>query len=487
MNSLKRILFATFFLLTGISVLSPISIHAQVSSLSPYRYAFVTDHGIGFLDPSAPEQTPSWYAMTTPSDDTLFSRAVASYDGHWIAVGITQRTHPTNKIQLFNVVLNAVQPPIQVGNGFPSEMDIMGWDWVAPAQEMVWSPDSRYLALNMLGPKQSEVYLYSIYDGRLTAITNLDTAQHYRMAWSNDSTYIATNGFTCAANGQCVSKIEYFDVQGHLVSSVTVSDISCDLGWSPDNRYIYFKDTCDSLSWSQEELFLWDTVQNTIVRITNYTHHLQVGDKAGPNAEYIVLWTNRSAAIISTFFSDTKTAATFTRTISYNVNSGSLTPLSDNLIQQFAVNPVSGQIVFREIAQADFDWAQPRNSITHLGQISNAALTELPFPQATQIKGGCDFAWSPDGKYLVYALPASCVVHNANEIDGFGFVESVTGSIHQRLFTLDDPIIGSIPAGWVITPGQLAGSQTPPPPVVLTPTALPATPVPPATASGLQD
>lgn len=456
-KGLKHPLPIGLCLLVSVAIGLPISTYAQPIIPSSYRYAFATDAGIGFLDPARPEQAPIWYSITPPDSDKAFvsfTRATASPDGRWIALSITQRSSLTMKIQLFNVALDKAQPPIQVGNGFPSEWEIMGWfGWGASAQEMLWSPDSRYLALNMIDKTQSDIYLYSVNDGTLTDILALDIAQHYYIAWSNDSRRIATYSTGCASDGQCASWLKTFDVQGNLVDSTTVSDISCELGWSPNDRYVYFENTCNGMSWDQRELYLWDTVQNATWRITNFTTPFQTGDRAIPGAIHHVLWTTPHTMLISAIIVDSKTGSAYTRTVSYDTDSRTLIALSDDLIQEWSINPVSGQIVFRRIAQADFDLYEPRNPTVRLGQISNGSLTEVPFPQTSQINGGCDLAWSPDGKYLAYEFPQSCTQSYAT---GVGFMDNTTGIVRQHPFTTTDqpPISEAIAAGWVVTPGQ---------------------------------
>ena len=240
-----------------------------------YSYAFWSGDSIQsqlvYIDPEqldAPARLHPFDTVKAPESSPLAAQN-ASPDGRWLVVLASINTVHMDAIFVMNIETNEIR---EVSFGYLANRAELATFSGAP-QDLVWSPDSHYLAINMASKDFYHVYIYEVATGELAKLTQDDSRFHFRAVWSSDSKSLLTTSDFCKTNesSSCDSKLQIYDVPnrkltvekeitelGHNAAVVGVT--ACDFDWSPDGRYIKFASICGlyALPYVTRELYVWE-------------------------------------------------------------------------------------------------------------------------------------------------------------------------------------------------------------------------------------
>jgi Tol biopolymer transport system component len=356
----------------------------------------------------------------------------------------------------------------------------------------LWSPDSTILAFNLYSfseyghSNSKETYIYNTASGALTLVRrgdaySLPDTAPVNMRFSPDSSTFLLVYRTCH-NLLCSAVTELYDVTGDsVVLRKALSDerrfialgmsSMCIEGWSPDARYLALYGDCEPSSLGYfAELYIWDLVEDTVIRIT---HNTNLEDSADGEVElifrrvkYSTHWVSDSELLINEAggplskmahggydlnYSDLKSS-----TMLYSLETRSGTVIDRKGRFNWTANPVSGLLAFNEETYTG-DAAGIATWATRSVEI--AAYTDAGFLSEYSSVNGCNPTWSPDGRYLQYTVPASnrflSVCHYT--LDGLVFIDT---SIYQTTqFVLPESALSAGPdygdfflVGWIAQP-----------------------------------
>jgi hypothetical protein len=331
----------------------------------------------------------------------------------------------------------------------------------------IWSPDSTILAFNLYSfseyghSNSKETYVYNSTSDSLTRVRkgdaySLPDTMPVKMRFSPDSSTFLLVYRTCH-NLLCSAITELYDVTGDkVVLRKALSDerrfiafgmsSMCIEGWSLDARYLALNSACEPNSDDYfSELFVWDLVEDDIIRITHNTNIETFGDDevtlVWKRLKYSAHWVSGSELLISEAwgplsemadggfnlnFSDLKSS-----TALYSLETRSSTVIDRKGRFNWTANPVSGVLAFNEEtytadAAGIAAWASRSVEI--------AAYTDAGFVSEYSSVNGCNPTWSPDGRYLQYTVPPSdrflsLVCHYS--LDHLAFIDTSTHQTTQ--------------------------------------------------------
>ena len=448
-----------FCLWVAITFIAP---SGNATASGKYKYAFLSVNDnkqaeLGIIDASSPQAPAEMRPLETPPQ-SIISYALGSPNGEWIAFFIFSYKAHLDTVRLLNLTSGETRD-IATGS-FPYSWELRGFS--GPDQDIVWSPDSRHLALNMVQSGNLDVFIYSLADSRLIDLTSTEQSSHFRVAWSQNSKQIATVSEYCPNPNKCVHKLEAFDIATKAqTSSVDISDrsigsgalgtVACNFNWSPDGRYVSFVSACNTLVTRPEEVYLWDMAQSNISQVTNFTVEYSK-DKATQYifSDYAMFWYDAGTLLIGASFSNDPSTV-HTQTVMYQLPSKSIIEISSGTADEWIEEPVSKTLAFRNIPiRLVGNGAQ--NSSLQTGSIQGNTLQSKTSLNAGAAFQHCNLAWSPDSFFLAYSLrPNSCV----DKPERIGFLERTTGkAIEHVLSPTEQPgSDGVLPIGWVETKG----------------------------------
>jgi len=464
---MKRILV---FALVISSLAVIIKQHSVSVSLIPdvaYAYRLVygaTNSGsydFRFVDPANPTRIAIAESLPIPQNIAFYDFS-ASPNGQWLTVGsaIQIKDNPNSFVQLLNIESGQLGSTIATGT-FASTLFWRGWDVSSPSVDILWSPNSQYIAFNMLDTNISpniDIYVYSLADHKLTDLTINDREPHYRMAWSSDSTQLVTTAENCASS--CSLKLEIFNVAGQSVKTIDVTNLEvqyisgasniCQLDWSPSNNYVSFISVCYPPAESSRDVYLWSLKENKVVDIYQNRANLVTTKK---------LWYGDNL-VISAYRPN---IPGHIETVLYQTTNNTVMTLASSWITDAALNPVSGVLSFRYSAMPK-DAPDNSHEIFQRSPIQTGIISANKFSVAQTVAGtdsiagnyGCDLSWSPDGVYLATSISIDCDygTQGANAV-GYAFLRNGTTPVIQRLFTTDGyakDVAAGTTIGWTVAP-----------------------------------
>jgi len=334
---------------------------------------------------------------------------------------------------------------------------------------IIWSPDGQYLALNLFQPhpgttidtSTTDLFIYSVLDNTLTALTH-DENLHTALAWSPDSRQLAvTTVVHCPKD--CDASIDVFDSQTKKsVTSIPITPDAfgansaggagvCHLNWSPDARYISFMANCDAVySGYYREIYMLEIAAQKLTRVTNFSYNQDVKAQNGfVFADYQTLWLDQNNLLISAAYG---IANKVFETLLYNVETGQLTQISHQYVQEWAENPYSHTLAFQNVGTNPNDYHYPSRSqpinFVSFDSVSPPHTSTDELSSLTTLNKGCDLRWSPDGKRFAYTVPQNdiCGAH----ISSFVFLNYRSSEITTYTPDFVDrmPLIDFV-IGWV--------------------------------------
>lgn len=451
MKHYKFLVILLYFLL--------ISSFTQAGQLETFSYAYIyrDDTGeSGIIVLSPPENAARQIRL--PSDS--ISEFAPSVGHEWVGLTSRNRENYQHQLILVNILTAEVRRVAFEGVGLYKPVSIKG-----EPQNIVWSPDGKYLALNLADNTNENftitTHLYTLADNTLIALPR-EGIDATRLAWSNDGRYLAAAGYrcknTCASSLDLESQLDIFDVTTQSWSSTIplTEQISgartdaglCELAWSPNDVYISLIATCDSLDYGQyQEVYLIEVHNLTIQRLTDFTY---TQDHAAQNgflvARYKTSWVadNLLISAVHGFGAENK-AETFL----YATSTNTRTPLYDGFISASDWQAQTGRLIIQTgsnntmISEA---WRGVDSlNISSLRDVNTLSLDPLPISSEV-----CILDQSPDGRYVAYAMPSSNLCpSNIQEIRFLEYTE--TGVVPITIEASLPNIMIVKPIGWMRT------------------------------------
>jgi len=453
--------------LTTLICFMVISSFAQATQLKTFGYAYIYrgdtgDLGILLLSPS--ENTSR--QIDIPSDIAGLQAVAPSIKNEWIA--FTARNTASYELILMNILTSEIRRLTFEGVGLYNPEGLKG-----SPQNIVWSPDGKYLALN-LGDNTDikltvSTYLYSLAENTLIEL-HRDSIQATRLAWSNDGRYLAAAGYrcknTCASSLDLESQLDIFDVTTQSWSSTipltaqipgALGDAGlCELAWSPDNTYISLIATCDSLDYAQyQEVYLIAVQKRTILRLTDFTYRQNIDAQNWFRvANYRTRWLDSDSLFISAIHGIG--AENKAETLVYDPSTQTFTPLFDGFATAIDWYAQTQRLVIQSGSMTDARYGM-FSSIRMLNLLDLQAGREIsvePLSISTEV---CGLEGSPDGHYLVYTTPNSSNLCSAytQEIGVVNMMTSEKSPIVMKTEVDTSEIIFILPIGWMETYPEL--------------------------------
>lgn len=455
-------LVAVFIMFVFLSIvgflLAPVAI---AQSAFAYAYLIVAEDGSTQLQIVSQTDVRSLPVVILNGRQAPFE-AFASPSGQWVALPLLATNQRDFLIQILNPNSGEYRDVVQ-GLLAGRPVGFVGLD-----QNLVWSPDGRYLALNVASTGDQsrgdlDVLVYSLEDGRLTDLTS-DQSDQFRVAWSPDTMKIATSTEDCSQPNQpCRLQLEVFNVSRQVrETSTDVSFLSrgsavpgtsvCNLNWSPDGRYVSFISGCNStVPQYPIEAYVWDTIENNVAQVTSFT--VEAANRpqgAIIRGSYDAIWTNAQTLVVGAAV-QINTDAVSTQTVAYTVPEISSTILSSMATRGWSLNPVSGQLAFQVIEEAPnitdvFQSSEPVR-ITPPDMSLSESLAATDAASIFTAQAGCDLSWSPDGSTLAFTIRAddNCRL----SVERIVFLDAQPGATREHVIPTNIAIARIVPIGWV--------------------------------------
>ncbi len=428
------------------------------------------------IDPINPNTPQLLLTLTIPANSAV-EAVVPSLDGNWFAMAYTVGVTGTGLIRLVNLITHQTYDIPLRAVFTEGDTSIAG-----PSQYFAWSPNSRYLALTGYVNNLENTYLYDVQTNNLTAL-NADTAQKFRVAWSLDSTRLATLSEYCIGINSCSDFIETFSVPTlNRLSSIKIADVGttafdidvCQLAWSPAATFISYVTSCDASGVDPiKEVYILNVLQRTITPVTNYTAQTTDPTNGGPPVarigDYDTRWFDPHTLLVGAVFRNNAGSYSdlLTQTIAVRVTDNQTTVMSAALADDWAINPRTGELAYR---------SSTLNSKGLLTIDAQNASVQFSFLVGSHVllgsiaPPGCDLKWSPAGTFLAYDQRSGFAHDCRDPIQGFVFIDDASHTVKRQAI---NPSENDIEIGWL----SFTASNTPPsnvstPPIF--PTATPA-------------
>gem|GEM_PF-3148104 len=402
----------TFSLNLGVSILllavGLLSTTAQGISSFGFGYATRTPEGNWTLTVINPDGSDDTIPLPIPLGNRLID-VTASPDGQWLML-LSSADDVQSTIQIMNVHTGEIRL-LNQGNVSHYAGGVFRRDLIPQ-----WSPNSQYLAYNMIFPdgRAHNAHVYNVTTGTsVIAFYGTTLFYPYDLAWSPDSTQLAVVTARCreeAGGIICGSSIERFSIPSlqHLGGVYAGSERGevCNLTWSPDGNYIAYIFSCDiNISNFYYEIFLLNLQQSSVQQVTALTNPAPLLDTLPLNYNnyYTIEWSADNHLLAGITYGQGGAAvdpATFSaQTFVYPVPAINALPLLTEFTGDWGRNPVTGTLAYRaEAIQLDASNLRVVASRqTKIGTYQNNSVTEIASGTP-----GCDYRWSPDGALLMY-------------------------------------------------------------------------------------
>jgi hypothetical protein len=448
-----------------VSIMSHSNVTAQTNSA--YQYAYLLrdmDDAIGIMliDPATGEQRELPLQITMETDERV-GYGEASPMGEWVYFLVSSGQY-VQHLRIINLVTGEIRNVYTYGN----------------FRRFLWSPDGQYLALiatdhdlALLGVPR-EAYVYSVVENRLQIVGSNYDDDDYDFSWSPDSQrlLVFSNEYCGIERTNCpqTALMEIIEIRNLNTILATefrnFRDRLCNFEWSPDNRYVSFQFSCGDLlvgvsgSAYISDVFLWDTVENTIVAVTTFTQPLSSLDSVDLTLTYFsgydTEWLTPNELMIAVFSGRWNDRTGYdpvtvqTGTYIYAVD-GDLSLYSSRSILYGPGNPVfSEYAILSSQPQVSLD-SDNRNRITAADErVEIASWDGNTLHIIETLPAGCYLDWSPDGQYLVSTVDNWSPLRCEREVYSFRFYDRETSRVimteNSRLFHDVDVL------GWVQTP-----------------------------------
>ncbi|MCU0499406.1 MAG: hypothetical protein MUF87_18810 [Anaerolineae bacterium] len=346
------------------------------------------------------------FTLPVPTGFTLLE-ALASPNGDWISLYSVNNEAQTH-IQLFHLLNNEVRDVV-------TGIDTSFGD-LPPANFLpVWSPDSRYLAFNVISVFGGAIdtLIYSLVDNQVhTAFAGFTQLYPYEVAWSANSAQLAIATMRCTANNGrslCETLIQVIEVPSLNVQNMAEISVetgkACELKWSPNGKYIAFLFDCDVSNIYFFEVFLLDVAQNAIQPLTTLTNPVPLVNTLllGYRNTYDFTWSDISELLIGVIAAQggseidptTLSIGSFT----YLVPDSLTTQVSEEMGREWSQNPVNTSVAYRA---ETWELDSSNQLVVTSRQSRIAMLSAGQFTFLVNGSAGCDYRWSPDGQMLTY-------------------------------------------------------------------------------------
>lgn len=426
-----------------------------ILGLDQQSFAQTTVYGYAYLTISSSGDRAEIYLVTPGGsiverhpfplpEGLIFSprfRSVVSPDGRWIASTLFAADQSRLVIHLFDV---ARQEGYEIVEGF---MHVHG-------KNVVWSPDSRYLAMNirLMNEQSIDLYVYNTSDGSLINVSN-DSSEQRDIAWSHDNMHLLTFSHPCPPNESCSDHLALFDVwHGALVNSVDLVELpflgnsACNPKLSPDHRIVSFVSNCGvGVPFSYDfpnEIYIWDIDSGKLIQTTDYAQG-QTG--AGFQARYDHEWLDEQMLLIGTNYRRGNNPEQ-QQLVVYDLLEEAVQILSTNTGSEFEISAVSDQVVF--LSRPVFS-DQPESD--RKAQLSLGILTSVQVGAAESIvtsasvANACEATFAPMGGMIaVTASQRDCTLF----LDRVTFINLDTNMSETYLIETTEPYVMML--GWVM-------------------------------------
>lgn len=331
---------------------------------------------------------------------------------------------------------------------------------MAPAQEMMLSPDGRYLAYNVVESvttPQQNIYLYDILTGQRLRLSS-ENGRTSRIAWSENSDRLAVIVTICDI--RCSATLDIYSAgQWLLEQSISLSVVVpeaatpansgvCQLRWSPKGDYISFMANCDySYYGYNKEIYIVDVQQGSLSRVTDFTYTQErIAPLYAVLGTYSTAWLDAQNLLISAYYGSGDGSRV---TLAYNVETQQNITLSETFSTTLLVNPITSQLILHSDSAEDYAGAEKQASLIivdiSLQDVSQSSLHD----RVSRTSGvGCNPQWSPDGIYVAATLHQGgfCL----GSVSAVNITQVIEGTYRTTEITLDSASI-SIGLGWIRT------------------------------------
>lgn len=360
----------------------------------------------------APQEAKSVGMLTLPIPKDMHQPLwfAPSPNGYWIAFPLAEkRADPRqlSMVRLFNVsneqsIDLSVENVVLTMTGFTGKL-----------QNLVWSPNSQYFAINIYKDSHYKILIYHIPTNRIINVS--DDENLFGIAWSNDSTQVVMTTEHCdTPNLGCKTQLAIYDVllqkqlnaislSGFIPDFSYRSTATCQISWSPNSRYIAFASICNSTLFNVPmEVYVWDISNNHIIQLTNYTDQTHKASKRLFGL-YNLAWINDATLIVGAVYYDVF-ESTRSEAFLYDVEHNQKTLFRESGITDITSNK-SGKIAFRQLpSQISLNTLRTNSYPVTLLSVD----TKQRFSDIIQLTDACAATWSPDGVYLAYSFQRIC-------------------------------------------------------------------------------
>lgn len=393
-----------------------------VSSASNYRYAYLRgsydqpSNVLLLLDPAGIEQIESRELPRVSDEGYALDRslygAIPDPSGEWLLLPYRRYTF-NDQLYLYHLASNSFEQIAE--GGFPLTQG-------HPDQHIVWSPNGKFFAFSMrpdeaIGTDTLAVYLYDMTNKSLTRLFANVTA-FSRIAWAQDSSVFVVSTQRCEAGrfdmAHCKYGLATYDAESgtrraviSLQPPAVVAagfDALCALSWSPDNRFVSFVSMCSLEPMNPPiEVFVWDTMQNEVYAVTDFTGAVkQPPDRLYLAAYYETVWAAPDILLIGAEWDSGSNLNS--STVVVQLPDKKTITLMTAAVEQWAVNPISGLFAYRSVDSLHFDLQGSTTVMPRLTIASFESATEQLASKWSRALNACRLAWSPNGTILVYTI-----------------------------------------------------------------------------------
>lgn len=436
-------------LILGVFLLSLIiTMEKQVfgqSSIYGYGYLHIAPYGdateIRVVSPDAPHRLISSHPFPLP-EGWIFSprfRSEVSPNGRWIASTLFAVDQSRLMIHLLDI------------ETWQSHQLIEGY-LTNNGQSLVWSPDGRYLAINIRQTEQQDLdlFIYDIRDGNIIDLSN-DTADQRDIGWALDSRHVLTFSHPCSPRESCSDHLEIYAVEDAVrMSSIDLIDFpflgtsACNPKASPDIRNVSVISNCGiGIPFSSDfpsEIYLWSRDRDRLTQVTNYAQ-----GQVGFLAEYQHEWLDNQTLLIGLNYRIGNNPEQL-QLASHRLDSGILEVLSSSFGSGFALDKGRQQILLEE-SLIFTDQTRAGETIQVGFDVLSSGSTIETGASSTEVFFACESYWSPDGEVVVITTSRrDCNLF----VEGLIFISPSTQI--SATYTLDteiDPDAYNVRLGWL--------------------------------------